>query len=71
MCVYIAPEYEDAATKLKETVPLAKVDCTENQDLCQKYDVRGYPTLKVFRKGETSEYKGSRKSDGIVSYMQK
>jgi protein disulfide-isomerase A1 len=67
----IAPEYEIAATSLKDKIKIAKVDCTENQDLCQKYGVQGYPTLKVFRKGETSEYKGARKADGIVSYMQK
>lgn len=47
------------------------MDCTENEDLCQKHDVRGYPTLKVFRKGEPTEYKGARKADGIVSYMEK
>ncbi|KAL7313779.1 protein disulfide-isomerase precursor [Mucor circinelloides] len=70
-CKALAPEYEIAATELKDKVKIAKVDCTENQDLCQKYDVRGYPTLKVFRNGETSEYKGARKADGIVSYMQK
>ncbi|KAG2233191.1 thioredoxin-like protein [Thamnidium elegans] len=71
-CKALAPEYEVAATTLKEkNIKIAKVDCTENQDLCQKYEVRGYPTLKIFRNGETSEYKGARKADGIVSYMQK
>ncbi|KAI7892401.1 thioredoxin-like protein [Mucor mucedo] len=71
-CKALAPEYEIAATTLKDKeIKIAKVDCTENQDLCQKYDVRGYPTLKVFRNGETSDYKGARKADGIVSYMQK
>ncbi|KAF7723087.1 protein disulfide-isomerase precursor [Apophysomyces ossiformis] len=71
-CKALAPEYEKAATELKaKDIKLAKVDCTENQDLCQDYEVRGYPTLKLFRKGETSEYKGPRKAEGIVSYMQK
>ncbi|KAI7850927.1 protein disulfide isomerase [Circinella umbellata] len=71
-CKALAPEYETAATALKEDqVKLGKVDCTVNQDLCQEYEVRGYPTLKVFRKGDTSEYKGTRKADGIISYMQK
>jgi protein disulfide-isomerase A1 len=71
-CKALAPEYEIAATQLKEkNVPLAKVDCTENESLCQKHEIRGYPTLKVFRKGESTDYKGARKADGIVSYMQK
>lgn len=69
--IYIAPEYEKAATELKDSIPLAKVDCTENEKLCQDQGVQGFPTLKVFRNGEASEYKGSRKQDGIVSYMKK
>lgn len=67
----IAPEYELAATELKGKIPLAKVDCTENQAICQEHNVQGYPTLKVFRQGEASEYNGARKHAGIVSYMKK
>ncbi|KAI8374327.1 thioredoxin-like protein [Radiomyces spectabilis] len=71
-CRALAPEYEKAATELKaKDIPIAKVDCTENQDLCQEYEVQGYPTLKVFRKGETADYQGPRKADGIVNYMVK
>lgn len=67
----LAPEYELAATELKGNIPLAKVDCTENEALCQEHKVQGYPTLKVFRNGESSDYNGARKKDGIVSYMKK
>jgi len=72
-CKALAPEYEDAATKLKEkNIPLAKIDCTEEADLCQKFEVQGYPTVKVFRGLENHKaYSGPRKSDAIVSYMTK
>ncbi|CAI6338474.1 unnamed protein product [Periconia digitata] len=72
-CKALAPEYEEAATTLKEKkIPLAKVDCTEEQDLCQKYGVEGYPTLKVFRGPENiTPYSGQRKADAIISYMTK
>lgn len=72
-CKALAPEYESAATTLKEKdIPLAKVDCTEEQDLCQEYGVEGYPTLKVFRGAENiTPYTGQRKADAIVSYMTK
>ncbi|XP_003967256.1 protein disulfide-isomerase A3 [Takifugu rubripes] len=71
-CKRLAPEYEKAATALKGVVPLAKVDCTSNSNICSKYQVSGYPTLKVFRDGEESgAYDGPRTSDGIVSYFKK
>lgn len=51
---------------------MAKVDCTEEQELCKKYGVEGYPTLKVFRgEDNITPYTGQRKADAIVSYMTK
>lgn len=63
-CKALAPEYEEAATSLKEKdIRLAKVDCTEEADLCKTYGVEGYPTLKVFRGLENiSPYTGQRKA---------
>uniref|UniRef100_T1JE30 Protein disulfide-isomerase n=1 Tax=Strigamia maritima TaxID=126957 RepID=T1JE30_STRMM len=74
-CKRLAPEYERAATTLKESdppIPLAKVDCTEpGKATCGKYGVSGYPTLKIFRDGEFSQdYSGPRDANGIVKYMQ-
>uniref|UniRef100_A0A8C9S0Z5 Protein disulfide-isomerase n=1 Tax=Scleropages formosus TaxID=113540 RepID=A0A8C9S0Z5_SCLFO len=71
-CKKLAPEYEAAATRLKGIVPLAKVDCTANSNVCGKYGVSGYPTLKIFRDGEDSgAYDGPRTADGIVSHLKK
>jgi protein disulfide-isomerase A1 len=72
-CKALAPEYEEAATILKEkNIKLAKVDCTEDADLCKTYDVEGYPTLKVFRGPDNvSPYSGQRKAPAIISYMTK
>ena len=71
-CKQLAPEYEAAAQQLLENdppIPLAKVDATSNEELAMKYEVEGYPTLKVFRDGTPYDYEGPRKADGIVQYM--
>ncbi|XP_059050936.1 protein disulfide-isomerase A3 [Achroia grisella] len=73
-CKRLKPEYAVAAGILKNDdtpVALAKVDCTEGgKSTCEKFSVSGYPTLKIFRKGELSqEYNGPRESNGIVKYM--
>lgn len=73
-CKKLKPEFEKAAKSLlKEDPPvtLAKVDCTEaGKEICNKFGVSGYPTLKIFRNGAVSkEYNGPRDSAGIVKYM--
>lgn len=52
---------------------LAKVDCTLDsaKDLCQEYGVRGYPTLKFFKKGSVMDYTGPRETDGIIAWIEK
>ena len=63
-CKALAPEYEEAATQLKEKdIALVKVDCTEEADLCKQYGVEGYPTIKVFRGPDNiTPYSGQRKA---------
>ncbi|KAG0315239.1 protein disulfide-isomerase precursor, partial [Linnemannia gamsii] len=72
-CQNLEPEYEAAAKMLKEdeTIQLAKIDCVAEKEICKSYEVGSYPTLKIFREGIPRDYKGTRKSDGIVSYLKK
>lgn len=47
----------------EKNIPLVKVDCTEETDLCKEYGVEGYPTIKVFRGLDNiSPYSGARKA---------
>uniref|UniRef100_A0A804MUL1 Protein disulfide-isomerase n=1 Tax=Zea mays TaxID=4577 RepID=A0A804MUL1_MAIZE len=77
-CKNLAPEYENAAKELSKHDPpivLAKVDANEekNRPLATKYEIQGFPTLKIFRnQGKNiQEYKGPREADGIVDYLKK
>ncbi|XP_075996293.1 protein disulfide-isomerase A3-like [Genypterus blacodes] len=71
-CKKMAPEFEKAASKLKGTVQLAKVDCTSHSETCGRFGVSGYPTLKIFRNGrDSAPYDGPRTADGIYHYMKK
>lgn len=71
-CQALAPEYASAATQLKEQgVFLAKVDATEENDLGQKYDVQGFPTIVFFIDGVHKPYPAQRTKEGIVTWIKK
>jgi protein disulfide-isomerase A1 len=73
-CKSLGPAYDAAAKQLAESgseIKLASVDATVEQDLAQKYDVKGYPTIKFFSDGTTLEYTGGRSQDDIVGWLKK
>lgn len=71
-CKTLEPQYAKAASILKENdppIPLGKVDATVNEGLAKRFDVTGFPTILLFRKGVKSEYDGPRTAQGIVDWM--
>lgn len=73
-CQALAPEYAAAATELKlkgEQVFLAKVDATEENDLSQKYDVQGFPTILFFIDGVHKPYPAQRTKEAILTWIKK
>jgi len=73
-CKKLEPEFEAAAGELEGIdVKLGRVDATANEALAQRFQVKGYPTIKVFKpNGDESvpeDYQGPRETAGIVTYM--
>ena len=50
---------------------MGKVDATEETDLAEKFEIRGYPTLKFFNNGKIIEYSGGRTSEDIIKWLKK
>jgi protein disulfide-isomerase-like protein len=74
-CKRLAPEYEivgSAFARFKKNVVVAKVDCDQHKELCARFDVKGYPTLNWFPKGETAKptpYSGGRTANDIIQFI--
>jgi protein disulfide-isomerase A6 len=69
------PDWDKLAAEFdgNDAVAIVDVDCTEdaNKDLCSKYGVRGYPTIKYFT-GSTDplgdKYEGGRTYDDLKKF---
>ena len=53
---------------------IGDVDCTDDtsKDLCDKYSVQGYPTIKYFVDGDTTgkDYQGGRDFDTLKAHVE-
>ncbi len=72
-CKKVKPIWEELATDLKgqtvKAASIASVDCTENSETCQRFNVKGYPTLLYFSHGKMYKYKGKRNLEGFKAFI--
>ncbi|XP_069831829.1 protein disulfide-isomerase A6 [Dendropsophus ebraccatus] len=71
-CKNLEPEWAAAASEVAEQtkgrVKLGAVDATVHQGLASRYGIRGFPTIKIFQKGEEPvDYEGGRTKADIVA----
>ncbi|XP_041975456.1 protein disulfide-isomerase A6 homolog [Aricia agestis] len=72
-CKNLEPHWAKAATELKGKVKVGAVDATVHQALASRFQVQGYPTIKMFPSGKKTsdsaeDYNGGRTSSDIVAW---
>lgn len=74
----LLPEFDAAADvlvdeefKSPQAPVLLKVDLVEHEDLYWKFDIKGFPSVRLFRRGEEVDEVLQRTKDQIVSYISK
>lgn len=86
--IRLKPSWEKTANIIRQRydpeadgrILLAKVDCTEEVDLCRRHHIQGYPSIRIFRKGsdlredhghhEHESYYGDRDTETLVKAME-
>lgn len=69
-CKNMAPTWMELAGKINDEFRhIADVDCTVERDLCERFAVRGFPTLKVVSGGKVYDYSGGRDASSLEGFL--
>jgi thioredoxin 1 len=67
----LAPILKQVKDQLAESVKIVKIDVDKNQSLASKYQVRGVPTMLLFKNGkQVWRQSGVLQKDEIVRTIQ-
>jgi len=70
-CKKFKPTFAKVATQFYGKINFGLVDCTREKTLCERFDVRGFPSLKFHRGGEYHVYDSSRAEEDVSFFCKK
>jgi len=69
-CIAMAPFYEAAARQLEPKLRFAKLNTQDEPAPAERYNIRGIPTLIVFRAGkEIARHSGAMDTGGLTRWL--
>jgi thioredoxin 1 len=69
-CKMIAPMLNEIATEYKDKLTVAKLNIDENPKTPQKFNVRGIPTLILFKNGQVEGQKvGALRKTDLAAFL--
>lgn len=70
-CKMMSPILKEVKENLGDTISIIKIDVDKNQSLAAKYQVRGVPTLMVFKSGKQLwRQSGVVQKNDLISLLQ-
>ena len=71
-CKNAKPEFQKLMKMAKGKAHM--IDCDDHKEIAQKYDVKGFPTIRYYPKGPKNgnprEYNGNRTAEDMMQFMQ-
>ncbi|KAI9221402.1 thioredoxin-like protein [Blastocladiella britannica] len=60
-CKQLEPTYLELGIKLKDRMNVGRINADDETALRSRFEIRGYPTLMLYRSGSTTEYRGGKR----------
>lgn len=71
-CTKFKPQFSEASERVSRDKigSLGIVDATVQQNIAQEFQIKGFPTLKLFQNGRVkTEYNGQRTVNDVYKFM--
>ena len=69
-CKMLAPILKEVKAELQDQIKIIKIDVDKNQNLASQYQVRGVPTMMLFKNGQSVwRQSGVLQKDDIVNII--
>lgn len=69
-CKMIAPILEEIAPDYKDKIKIVKLDVDANRKLAEQYDIRGIPTLVIYKNGNVeATHVGALNRSQLVAFI--
>ncbi|XP_028393271.1 dnaJ homolog subfamily C member 10-like [Dendronephthya gigantea] len=72
-CMRLLPEWRKASKAYddkKDVVKFGTVDCTVHKNLCQKYNIRSYPSTVFFNNTMPHSFRGRHSVDSLLEFIE-
>ncbi|XP_020784724.2 dnaJ homolog subfamily C member 10 [Boleophthalmus pectinirostris] len=68
-CHQLAPTWREMAKEMDGVIRIGAVNCGDNHQLCRRKGIHSYPSLYLYRAGQTPEkFSGERSKDNLVRF---
>ncbi|KAH0789115.1 Thioredoxin family protein [Histomonas meleagridis] len=70
-CKHFLPQAKIAANAFQADpqIVISRLNCDEYNDFCEKNDIPGFPTIRLFKDGEFEKYTGKRTAEAVVNFI--
>ena len=68
-CLNLLPEYRRASINIGGNIVFGTVDCTEQKSVCDRFNVRSYPTTVFYNQSRPHYYHGEHSASALTDFV--
>jgi thioredoxin-like negative regulator of GroEL len=70
LAVINSSEFQSQMNQIKDKAEVVLVDCENGgENECSANNIRGFPTMILFKDGKPTQFNGERTTEGIISFI--